>query len=287
MDESRPVAEMVAAAASGTAAASRRAGVEVRELTELGELQQATSLLSTIWGRPSTSPTIETDMLRAFALTGNYVAGAWRGSDLVGAATGIHGRNDNGIYLHSVVTGVAPSDQTRHIGFALKQHQRAWALARGIDLITWTFDPLVRRNAWFNLTRLGAEVTGYHENLYGPMDDAINRGDETDRCVVSWRLTGARANAAATGSLERSDPPDAVRILAEATNGEPVCAAPAAGAVLLAWVPEDIAALRLHHPDKARAWRSAARATLGRAIADGYTATAMLRSGWYVLEPRP
>ena len=262
----------------------------MRELTTLPELQRAESLLSDIWGRPHDAPTIPTDLLRAFSTTGNYVAGAWRGDELVAAAAGIHGRNEDGVYLYSVVAGVHPGHQTGHVGFALKQHQRAWALARDLDLITWTFDPLVRRNAYFNLAKLGAEVTGYHEDFYGPMHDALNQGDESDRCVVSWRLAGARARAAATGTRRpepaAADRSDAVRILASGPVGEPMCAA-GAGDVLLAWVPEDITTMRARDPAQAQAWRAAARSTLGAALAGGHVAVDMLRSGWYVLEPRP
>jgi predicted GNAT superfamily acetyltransferase len=148
----------------------------------------------------------------------------------------------------------------------------------------------VRRNAYFNLTKLGAEVTAYHEDFYGPMDDSLNRGDESDRCVLSWRLTGARARAAAMGAhlTEPSDalPDDAARILAAGAGGEPVCGT-VSGDVLLAWVPEDISSMRARDPAEAQAWRSAARTTLGRALTGGYAAVGMLRSGWYVLERRP
>ena len=201
-------------------AASTRAQVEVRELTTLNELQLAESLLSDIWGRPHDSPTIATDLLRAFSTTGNYVAGAWRAHELVAAAAGIHGRGEEGVYLYSVVAGVRPGHQTNHVGFALKQHQRAWALARDLGLITWTFDPLVRRNAYFNITKLGAEVTGYHEDFYGPMHDALNRGDESDRCVVSWRLAGERARAAAAPTGSSSGP--ATRIRTASSRSESV-----------------------------------------------------------------
>ena len=109
---------------------------------------------------------------------------------------------------------------------------------------------------------------------------------------MSWHLAGARARAAATGT-PRPEPTDgarsdAARILVAGPAGEPVGTAVAgpAGDVLLAWVPEDIAAMRADDPAQARAWRAAARDTLGRALAGGYAAVDMLRSGWYVLEPR-
>ncbi len=71
-------------------------------------------------------------------------------------------------------------------GRAMKLHQRDWAAERDIPWITWTFDPLVRRNAWFNIEVLGAQVSEYLVNFYGPMTDSINAHDESDRLVVAW-----------------------------------------------------------------------------------------------------
>ena len=90
--------------------------------------------------------------------------------------------------MHSHITGVLPDHQSHGLGRVLKQHQREWALARDVGHITWTFDPLVARNAHFNLRVLGTRVTEYLVNHYGPMDDGVNRGDETDRIMVSWAL---------------------------------------------------------------------------------------------------
>src|SRR5712691_777295 len=118
--------DLLVEAETAVANASTRAHVDVRELTTLTELQRAESLLSDIWGRPHDAPTVPSDLLRAFSTTGNYVAGAWRGDELVAAAAGIHGRRATGPYLYSVVAGVHPGHQTTHVGFALKQHQRAW-----------------------------------------------------------------------------------------------------------------------------------------------------------------
>src|SRR3712207_7442617 len=78
--------------------------------------------------------------------------------------------------------------------FRSKLHQRAWAIARGVHEVAWTFDPLVARNAWFNLTKLGARATEYLPNFYGPMDDGINGADESDRDRKSTRLNSSHAN---------------------------------------------------------------------------------------------
>ena len=92
---------------------------------------------------------------------------------------------------NSTCTPTSPASARRtgkHVGLALKQHQRRWALGRGIMTIEWTFDPLVRRNAYFNLVKLGARVVGYEPAFYGAMHDAFNDGDDTDRAVVRWNL---------------------------------------------------------------------------------------------------
>src|SRR5262249_42274544 len=104
--------------------------------------------------------------------------------------------------LHSHVAGIDERMRGHSVGFALKLHQRAWALLRGVVEIEWTFDPLVRRNAHFNLGKLAADAVEYLPNFYGRMDDGINGADDTDRLLVSWRL-GAPEVARACGSMHR------------------------------------------------------------------------------------
>ena len=128
--------------------------------------------------------------------------------------------------MHSHITGVLPGLQSHGLGRVLKQHQRDWAFARDVGHITWTFDPLVARNAHFNLRVLGARVTEYLVDHYGPMDDGVNRGDETDRVMVSWALAAPPAPT----------PPD-----------EQVVAS--------VEVPHDIETMRREAPADAAAWR--------------------------------
>jgi len=118
----------------------------------------------------------------------------------VGAAFALVGRalpGCNGPNLHSHATGVLPEFVGRGIGEMIKRHQWHWAKENGFDTITWTFDPLVRRNAHFNLVKLGATVLGYHQNFYGQLDDGINAGEQSDRVLVRWdvaRVDAPRAN---------------------------------------------------------------------------------------------
>ncbi len=274
--------------ASRTAAeAAERSHVRVAELATPGELAAAADLLGEVWGSPHYDPPVSPGVLRALSHTGNYVAGAYTGTDLVGVSVGFLAYGAPTHTLHSHITGLAHNSQRHGIGYALKLHQRAWAIDRGLPTITWTFDPLVRRNAYFNLTKLRAEGTGFHANFYGEMADQLNVGDETDRCEVSWDLLGPTARRVASSSAE----PDiaslraggAAVLLDRGGDDEPRVHS-VAGDLRLCWIPEDIVAIRATSPEQARAWRVALRDTFGASITAGFRATAMSRSGWYVLE---
>ena len=275
--------------------AARHAGVEVADLHEIGELRQVAELFIGVWQTSVQEAPCSPQLLRAFAHSGNYVAGARLEGRLVGGSAAFLHPDRGGLALHSHITGVSPAAQGRSVGFALKQHQRAWALARGIPRISWTFDPLVRRNAWFNLVKLGAEGVEYLPHFYGPMADAINAGDETDRCLISWRLDSDRAAAAARQvhapepSREALQAAGAAVVLAEGPDGRPATTEPAAGAgTLLVWVPPDVVALRARDTALALQWRRALRAAMGPVMGPvmggGFVATGITRSGWYVLE---
>jgi len=283
---------LVAQASSAAEAAARRAGVELAELHEIGELTEAAELFIDIWQTDRAEAPCTPALLRALAHSGNYVAGARLAGRMVGASVGFLHPAGEAFGLHSHITGVLDAAQVRGIGFALKQHQRAWALARGLDLVSWTFDPLVRRNAHLNLVKLGAEIVEYLPDFYGRMPDGINVGDESDRCLVCWPLASERAVAASRGPVPEPDL-DALRragarvLLREGPGGRPLAGDPGPpGATLLAQVPGDIVAMRGADPELARRWRAALRATMGEALGRGLAATGITRSGWYVLEDR-
>jgi predicted GNAT superfamily acetyltransferase len=306
---------LAADAGLAAAEAARRAGVEVSDLREIDEHRRVAALFVEIWKTPLQDAPCTPQLLRALAHSGNYVAGARLDGQLVGAAAAFLHPDRDGLALHSHITGVSDAAQGRSVGFALKQHQRAWALARGIARINWTFDPLVRRNAWFNLVKLGAEGVEYLPHFYGPMADAINAGDETDRCLITWRLESGRAVAAAHGHTTDKghepwpSPPEpqtagAVVLLAACPDGRPGPAAPAdapdpmdapepvdladpAVRRVLAWVPPDVVALRASDAEVALQWRRALRTAMGTAMRRGFVATGMTRSGWYVLDRTP
>jgi predicted GNAT superfamily acetyltransferase len=280
---------LAGAAAADAGAAAMAAGVAVRELHELDELREACRLFDEIWRRAAGDPALTPELARALAHAGNYVAGAVAGERLVGASVGFHA-DPVGQALHSHITGVAAGVQGGSVGYALKLHQRAWALARGITRVVWTFDPLVARNAWFNLTKLGAVPTAYLPDFYGPMRDAINAGDASDRLLVEWRLDSERVAAACAGSGRAPDlaalrAAGAAVALDQDERGRPVPGGAAPDApVALVRVPREVERLRGSDPALARRWRRAVREALGGRMAAGASVTGFARAGVYLLE---
>ncbi len=178
--------------------AAAAAGVQLRELSALDELDQVYRLYDAIWRPDPNNPPVTTELLRALTKAGNYVGGAYDGDELIGACVGFF-EAPAAVAMHSHVAGVSAAARGRNVGFALKLHQRAWALRRGVTAISWTFDPLIRRNAYFNVVKLGARPTEYLLNFYGQMEDGINNGDDSDRLLVRWQLDAPEVGAAAAG----------------------------------------------------------------------------------------
>lgn len=225
------------------------------------------SVADNVWGPPA-GAMVSPDFLMALAQTGGYVALAEsatsKGSVPVGASFGFLARHEKELTLHSHITGVLPEYQHLGIGFLLKQHQRTWAMAHDLEVITWTFDPLVRRNGWFNLHRLGATAEEYFINFYGPLGDAINGSDETDRLLARWDVRSDRAIAAAQGTLASVVPNGTDRVV---------------------HLPDDIVTMRRNEPDTALSWRLKVRQDLRGAFTD-HRIVAMTADGNYVLTSR-
>jgi predicted GNAT superfamily acetyltransferase len=262
--------------------AARSSGVVIELLRDHEHVDAMERLLDQVWSIDE-QPMMPAPVIMALVHAGNYVSAAFADGKLVGGSLGFLGRGDQKLHLHSHVTGVAPSIQSRSVGFALKQHQRAWALAQGMDTVIWTFDPLVRRNGYFNISKLGAEIIDYRPDFYGVMRDGINRGDESDRCVVRWAVASPRAAAAArrNGPETIVDPARSRDLLVESPDGEPVVSHEHAE-TLLVFVPSDIVQTRREDPARAARWRHALRDACTWAFADGYRVTGMTRGGCYV-----
>ena len=254
--------------------ACRSAGITVQALDTLAGVRAAEALFIEVWGTAPSSPPVTAEVMRAVEHAGGYVVGAYDGDRLVAASSGFLGFDPAGRpTLHSHITGVVAGVQGRGVGQALKMHQRAWALERGVQTITWTFDPLVRRNAWFNLVKLGAVGVEYLVDFYGPMTDGINAGQPSDRLFCRWDL-----------SATRTAPPDGGTVVLEERDGRPaVTGAPGGDGPLLVGLPEDIERLRVADHAAAAEWRLAVREVLVPALANGRSARSVTRDGAMLL----
>ena len=166
-------------------------------------------------------------------------------------------------------------------------------MERGLSTITWTYDPLLRRNAWFNIGKLGARAVGYLVDFYGAMEDAQNGGDESDRAVALWDLRAPHVAAAAAGRRPEPDIEALLRsgagIALRADDDQRPMSIPEQGhsSCVLVQVPADVQKLRATDPALAQRWRQMTRNILEPLLAGRYVATGFTRSGWYVLEETP
>ncbi|MEV8569527.1 GNAT family N-acetyltransferase [Streptomyces sp. NPDC051322] len=283
---------LVADALTAADAAAHAAGCHVRPISALADLEAACRLFEGIWKPAGENALATTELLRAMDKAGSYVAAAFdgeAGDELVGACIGFFGPPPDGA-LHSHIAGVSARMRGRSVGFALKTHQRSWALQRGAAQVSWTFDPLIRRNAYFNIGKLAARPAQYLPNFYGRMHDAINGADDTDRLLVEWQLTGPEAAAACHGRHPATDAVaeragGATAALGATDDGRPQ-AHPVRGPRTLVAVPQDIESLRHSDPRSAATWRSAVRDVLGGLLADRWQVTGFDRTGWYLLEDK-
>ncbi|GAA2857538.1 GNAT family N-acetyltransferase [Microbacterium arabinogalactanolyticum] len=277
--------DAVAAARADAAAAAASTGMRIELIDRIDDHARIRALIEEVWSTGATNPPVTADMLAAMRTAGGYVAGAFDAQGLAAACLGFFAPPGER-RLHSHIAGALPRTRGTGIGFALKLHQRAWALEHGAEIITWTFDPLIRRNAHFNLGKLGAAVGEYLPDLYGSMDDAINRDDITDRLMARWRLLSPGAREASAGrprTCTVSAVPDAAIALRADAEGRPVLGNADAATVLVA-VPADIEAMRAEDPARSAAWRLAIRRTLGALLADGAVVRGFDRAGWYIID---
>jgi predicted GNAT superfamily acetyltransferase len=234
-------------------AAARAANVELRPLTSLAQFDDALVVMVATWGAFQLPPR---EMMTALAHSGNVPFGAYDGDRLVGVVLGWAGVDEGGLHVHSHMLAALPDRRHRGVGFALKLGQRAQALEQDIHVARWTFDPLVARNAWFNLGKLGAVADGFGRAFYGEMTDEINAGDRSDRLVVRWDLDPNPAPRPWPEGLQtvlaaEGDPEGPVPVSGE-TSGD--------GGVVE--VPRDHAELRRRDPALAARWREAIAETL-------------------------
>jgi predicted GNAT superfamily acetyltransferase len=242
--------------------AAARAHVEVVEPCDEAAARLIAETGDRVWGPRGT---LGRNELRALMHAGDPVHLALDRTDpgrpVVGFAVGFLGWSP-ALHVHSHQVGVVDGHRRRGVGYALKLAQRHTCLSRGVTEMRWTFDPLVRRNAAFNLGALGARAASFYIEFYGEMHDAINGGDASDRLEAVWTLTDPLPSRPTAGRPSSVLPVDGATSLLVDEDGWPhlTGAQPCPGGLLA--VPADYETVRRQDPSRARAWRAATREVL-------------------------
>lgn len=262
--------------------------VSIRTVHDVAGIKAVADFFSDVWQTPRSSPPYPAEVLHSLVHAGGAVHAAYDGTRLAGAAVAVFGPPAQ----HETYSLVAAAD--RGLGHVVKEAQRTWALERGARTMRWTFDPLIGRNARFNLVKLGATGTEYLVDFYGPMADGVNEGDESDRLTVTWEL-GAPGEPYETPyetTYERTYEKAGEETVVDREEAPATHRAPDGGVLARrdpgdrhVWcrVPDDVVKLRAADPVSALRWRYAVREVFAEAFAQGYTATGMSRDGWYTL----
>jgi predicted GNAT superfamily acetyltransferase len=200
---------------------------------------------------------ITPNLLQAMVHSGAYLSGAFIDEKCVGAAFAFPATTE-GLHLHSHMTAVLDEYRDKGIGFSLKIDQWQWAKKNNYKEITWTFDPLVARNAKLNLIKLGVNISAYYPNFYGDMPDALNAGDESDRVMASWKVAG--------------DQPVAKSVITNPDKAD-----------TLIKIPEDIVAIRSEDISENLKWRHKVREEFMRAFEKGGKVVGFSANNEYVV----
>jgi predicted GNAT superfamily acetyltransferase len=172
--------------------------IVVRKMESFEQIDACVRLQQSVWQFPDLD-IIPRRMFVVARAVGGQVLGAWDGDSLAGFALAIPGIRQGRPYLHSHMLAVLPEYRNRGIGAQMKFAQREDALARGIDLIEWTFDPMQGKNAFLNLEKLGAIVRRYSPDFYGQSESPLHGSLPTDRLHAEWWLKSKRVESIVAG----------------------------------------------------------------------------------------
>ena len=206
--------------------------IQVQELVNFQDQDSGRKIFDLTWAMDAGTE-ITPNLLQAMVHSGSYLSGAFIENKLVGAAFAFPATN-NGLHLHSHMTAVLDEFRDQGVGYALKIDQWNWAKKQNYSHLSWTFDPLVRRNAKLNIIKLGVDISAYFPNFYGEMPDALNAGDESDRLMVLWRTD--------------KDEPKARELITYPKPDD-----------VLIEIPEDIVAIRTKDQSESMKWRRQVR----------------------------
>ena len=231
--------------------------ISIRPLTSLPDQDLGRMIFDKTWAMDAGTE-ITPNLLQAMIHSGAYLSGAFVDGECVGAAFAFPATT-GGLHLHSHMTAVLDSFRDKGIGHALKVDQYKWAKQNNYKEITWTFDPLVARNAKLKVLKLGVDISAYYPNFYGDMPDELNAGDESDRVMASLKVVG------------------------DAPTPRTAISAPEKSAVLIA-IPDDIVAIRGKDLAENLRWRRSVRNEFVGVLARGGKVIGFSANNEYVVQ---
>jgi predicted GNAT superfamily acetyltransferase len=269
--------------------------IEIRDLTTLDDCQRVVALEKDVWGYADSEDVVPAAVLIVSVKRGGILLGAFdAGGQMQGFVYSMPAIKDGRSTQWSHMLGVRLAMRGTGLGLRLKLAQRQRALAAGVDLIEWTYDPLQAVNAHLNLTRLGAVVEEYEENIYGDSSSPLHRGSPTDRFVAAWHLRAPhvdrRLDAAAFPIVRDATIAAAPLANPSVAGGSWLQPGPADLSLdaprLLVEIPTGFADLQVADPALALAWRLSTRTIFQHYFPRGYRAVDFLMAegrGQYLL----
>lgn len=268
------------------------AAIDVRPLRTQDDFIRCVELQHDVWGATFTER-VSVGILKVVQRIGGIAAGAFEEDGRLGGFVfGLTGVEAGRLVHWSDMLAVREHLRDHGIGRRLKEFQRDTVREIGVSRIYWTFDPLVSRNAHFNLIRLGAHVVEYVPDMYGAETHSVlHRGVGTDRFIVAWDIdAGPHAVAPDGDGRGVTLGTDHPVLNPLGTDGLPAYREVAGRplAVLIA-VPDSIEEVQAQSVEHAARWRSSTRRAFQWALGSGYRVTAFYRDetarcGYYVCE---
>lgn len=263
-------------------------GVEIRPIRTLFDLKRVEDIQRTIWGFRETAIIPYTQMITV-QHNGGTLLGAYVDGELVGFVYGYLGMSGGTLYLFSMRAGILPAYQSMGLGTKLKLAQREQMLRNGVDLIVWTYDPLLGPNAMLNLEKLGGIARAYVRDIYGSgIDNPFQAGLPLDRFLLEWHLLSDRVRERIAGNYQQpmihewiyekqyrlvnyadweGDLPHAID--ADLELNDPV---------LLVQIPPNINEIKRHDLSIAKEWRNITRIIFETYFRRGYVVTGFARA---------
>lgn len=249
----------------------------IRPLTTVAEFRACEAMQQQVWAMPDDLEVVPLHLLVTVQRNGGLLLGAFDGDDLAGFVFGFPGISSYGKSKHcSHLMGVASSYRSRGVGHKLKLAQRELVMDQGIDLITWTYDPLESRNAYLNIHKLGCVCRTYTRDYYGPLTDGLGAGLPSDRFQVEWWIAAERVRQRLAGDSVRQLADPVVQVNATARTAEgylmPGAISLNENARMIRFeIPADFQVLKAAAPALALEWRLAVRRISEAYFAAGYT----------------